>query len=66
MSNLQPLRELRADVLKLIGAELEALTVNDIVKQAELQGYVRELCLTYDTELSLISSGKLPTDNDHP
>jgi hypothetical protein len=60
VSNLQPLRELRADVLKLIGAEIEALTVNDIVKQAELQGYVRELCLTYETELSLIGSGKLP------
>jgi hypothetical protein len=53
-------------VLKLIGSEIEALTVNDLVKQAEVQGYLRELCLTYDTELSLIGSGKLPTDNDHP
>ncbi len=66
MSNLSPLRDLRADVLKLIGSEIEALTVNDLVKQVEVQGYLRELCLTYDTELSLIGSGKLPTDNDHP
>jgi hypothetical protein len=61
VSNLEPLRALRADVLQLIGAEIEALTASDIVKQAELQGYVRELCLTYDTELSLIASGTLPT-----
>lgn len=61
MSNLEPLRTLRADVLKIIGAEIEALTASDVVKQAELQGYLRELCLTYDAELSLIASGTLPT-----
>ena len=56
---LTDLRESRAEVLSLLGTGIEALTT-DIVQLSELQGYLRELCVNYEAELSLISSGKLP------
>lgn len=62
MSNLTSLREARAEVLSLLGTGIKALTT-DIVQLSELQGYLRELCVNYESELSLISSGKLPNSN---
>ena len=64
MSNLASLRDARAEVLSLLGTGLESLT-SDIVQLSELQGYLRELCVNYDAELSLISTGKLPNSTIH-
>jgi hypothetical protein len=59
VSNLISFRESRAEVLSLLGTGIEALTT-DMVQLSELQGYLRELCVNYEAEISLISTGKLP------
>ncbi len=72
MTTLTELRTQRAEAEKLFLSTLNAIPharpgFPDLIEFcAEAQGYHREVCAAYAAELSLISSGKLSNDNEHP